>query len=248
MLVTRAALQAGRLSEELRALGFESVEVPVIEVAPPASYEPFDAALRRLASYNWLIFTSVNAVSSFDLRVKELGIELQPAKLQIAAIGQATAQAVEELLHFEVSLTPKDYVAESLAAALKDQITGKRALLARAALARDVIPDALRAAGAWVDAVDAYRNVVPQAAPAQLRAALVAGLRAATFTSSSSATHLAEVAKEADIAFPLAGVPAVSIGPITSRTLRELGWPPAAEASPHDIPGLAKAVARLMAR
>ncbi len=109
-------------------------------------------------------------------------------------------------------------------------MSGRRFLLARAATARDVIPDALRAAGAFVDVVDAYRNAIPEAAPEKLRQAVAAGLDAATFTSSSSARHLAEVARAAGIAFPLENVAAISIGPVTSETLRELGWEPAAEA------------------
>ena len=116
----------------------------------------------------------------------------------------------------------------------------------RAAVARDVIPEALRAAGAEVEVVEAYRNVLPEAAPERLRRALAEGLDAATFTSSSSATHLAEAARMAGVAWPFAGVPAVSIGPITSQTLRNLGWPPAAEASPSDIPGLIAAVERIL--
>jgi uroporphyrinogen-III synthase/uroporphyrinogen III methyltransferase/synthase len=119
-------------------------------------------------------------------------------------------------------------------------------LLARAAVARDVIPDALRAGGAIVDVVDAYRNVVARDAPERLRAALADELDAATFTSSSSVTHLAEAAKASGVAFPFAGVPAVSIGPVTSRTLREMGWEPAAEADPHDVPGLIAATVRAL--
>jgi uroporphyrinogen-III synthase len=118
-------------------------------------------------------------------------------------------------------------------------------LLARAAIARDVIPDALRAAGAEVDVADAYRNVVPDAVQEQLQRALGEGIDAATFTSSSSAMHLAELARRAGIAFPLDGVPAISIGPVTSQTLRELGWEPAAEANPSDIPGLVGALCRV---
>jgi len=97
-----------------------------------------------------------------------------------------------------------------------------------------------------VDVVDAYRNVLPEAAPEQLRSALENGIDAATFTSSSSVTHLAEAARLAGVAWPLAGVPAVSIGPITTETLIELGWAPAAEANPSDIPGLTAAVAMLL--
>jgi len=114
--------------------------------------------------------------------------------------------------------------------------------------ARDVLPDCLRAAGAIVDVVDAYGKGMPVAAPEMLRQALGQPIDAATFTSSSTATNLAEAAAKAGIAFPLPGVPAVSVGPITSQTLRELGWSPAAEADPHDIPGLIAAVAGVLTR
>jgi uroporphyrinogen-III synthase/uroporphyrinogen III methyltransferase/synthase len=123
---------------------------------------------------------------------------------------------------------------------------GNRVLLARAAVARDVIPDALRAAGATVDVVDAYRNVMPEGASERVRDALTAGLDAATFTSSSSVEHLADAAKAAGVVFPFEGVPAVSIGPITSQTLRGMGWEPAAEAEPHDVSGLIAAVVRVL--
>jgi uroporphyrinogen-III synthase len=104
----------------------------------------------------------------------------------------------------------------------------------------------LRAAGAVVDVIEAYRNVIPAAAPEQLRAALEQGIDAATFTSSSTVTHLADAARAAGIAFPFAGVRAVSIGPITSQTLRELRWGPAAEAGVSDISGLIDAVCSVL--
>jgi uroporphyrinogen-III synthase len=248
ILVTRAAKQAGKLSEGLRALGAEAVEVPVIEICPPVSYEALDAALRCLDQYDWLLFTSMNAVVPFHVRAVDLGVSLSNLKPQIAAVGKATAQALEMLVHLKVALIPSEYVAESLVAALKEQIAGKRVLLVRAAIARDVVPDGLRSAGAIVDVVDAYRNVLPLAATAQLRNAFVEGLDAAAFTSSSSVTHLADAAHVASVPFPLKGVLAVSIGPITSQTLRECGWTPAAEAVPHDIPGLINAVKQALER
>ncbi len=247
VLVTRAAHQAGKLSDGLRALGAEPVEVPVLEIQPPASYEPLDVALRHLGSYDWLILTSANTVYALVERVAALGIVTPSSNPKVAAIGSSTAQAARDA-GFTVNLTPESYVAESMVRILQGQISGKRFLLARAAVARDVIPGALREAGAMVDEVDAYQNVVPEAAPQQLRQAIAQGLDAATFTSSSSATHLAEVARAAGILFPFAGVPAVSIGPITSETLRELAWPPADEGDPHDIPGLLEAVVRLFTR
>lgn len=246
ILVTRAAHQAGKLSDGLRALGAEPVEVPVLEIRPPVSFEPLDAALGELHQYDWLILTSANTVRAMVERAAELGLALATAApKRVAAIGDATAAAARQA-GFEVALVPDSYVAESLVEKLALQTAGQKILLARAAIARDVIPDALRAAGALVDVVDAYRNVMPEAAPERLRQALEQGIDAATFTSSSSVTHLTEAARAAGIAFPFAGVRAVSIGPITSQTLRELGWEPAIEAEPSDIPGLIAALARLL--
>jgi uroporphyrinogen-III synthase len=308
ILVTRAAHQAGKLSDALRKLGAEPVEVPLLEIRPPDSFDPLDRALRQLAAYNWLIFTSANAVHALIERMAALGIvlELLPS-LKVAAVGAATARAAQDA-GFSITFVPESYVAESLveglhpgqrnesqqpqilrlrppsadlaqdgsrelftersiaprvrtgsvtghdfsraekaeeksgALAAAEDLAGQRVLLARASIARDTIPDSLRAAGARVDVVDAYQNVLPDSAPALLREALARGIDAATFTSSSSVTHLAEAARKAGVDFPFAGVPAISIGPITSQTLREAGWTPAAEADPHDVPGLVEAL------
>jgi uroporphyrinogen-III synthase/uroporphyrinogen III methyltransferase/synthase len=278
VLVTRAAHQAGKLSEGLRELGAEPVEIPMLEIQPPESFDPLDRALRSLASYDWLILTSANTVRALEGRAQALGLQLAaPDRLQVAAVGEATAQAARRA-GLPVAVVPETYVAESLVVEIlraaqhgsadvlkghdfsravtgrqesgtlapEGSFVGKRVLLACAAVARDVIPDALRAAGAAVDVVDAYRNVLPGDAPEMLREALQQGIAAATFTSSSSVTHLADAARRAGITFPFTGVAAVSIGPITSRTLRSLGCEPAAEADPSDILGLLEAVVRAL--
>lgn len=248
VLVTRAAHQAGKLSEGLRALGAEPVEVPVLEIRPPESFEALDAALNHFKSYDWLILTSANTVRALAGRAAASGVSLGAfSSVKVAAVGEATALAAREA-GFVVPFVPVSYVAESLLEGLAGQVAGHRILLARAAVARDVIPDVLRAVGATVDVVDAYRNVMPEAAPELLRQAIAGGIDAATFTSSSSVTHLAEAARAAGIECPFRGVPAVSIGPITSGTLLELGWEPAAEAHPSDIPGLIDAVSRLFGK
>jgi uroporphyrinogen-III synthase len=250
VLVTRAAHQAGKLSEGLRALGVEPAEVPVLEIRAPGDLRPLDAALVQLDRYDWLILTSANAVRALSQRAAELGVGFeQPRGLKVAAVGEATAAAARRA-GLRVTFVPELYVAESLVVGLLEgiqlQSEGLRMLLARAAVARDVIPDALREAGITVNVVDAYQNVLPEAAPEQLHQALAAGIDVATFTSSSSAIHLAEAARVAGIAWPLAGVAAVSIGPVTSETLRELGWEPADEANLSDIPGLIDAVVRVL--
>ncbi|HEV2323716.1 MAG TPA: uroporphyrinogen-III synthase [Terracidiphilus sp.] len=258
ILITRAAHQMGKLSEGLRALGAEPVEVPMLEICPPESLAPLDAALRRLNEYDWLILTSTNTVRVLAVRAAEQGIDLTHRMIgRVAAIGGATADAARKA-GFTVALVPDTYVAESLVSELtgevadgssaegKSPIAGKQVLLVRAAVARDVIPNALRRAGATVDIAEAYRNVLPQTAPELLRAALKTHIDAVTFSSTTTVMHFAETTFRLGIRLPLRGIAAVSVGPITSQTLRELGWEPAAEASPSDIPGLIDAVLRVL--
>lgn len=250
VLVTRAAHQAGKLSEALHTLGAEPVEVPVLEIRPPASLAALDSSLQNIDQYDWLILTSANTVRVVAERADTHGIDfIWPRSLKVAAVGESTAAAARKA-GLNVTFAPVSYVAESLVAGflegIRPEITDLKILLARAAVARDVIPDALRATGARVDVVDAYQNVLPETAPELLRKAMLQRIDAVTFTSSSSATHLAEAARQAGIPFPFPKTPAVSIGPITSQTLRDLGWEPGIEASPSDIPGLIAAVIRAL--
>ncbi len=247
VLVTRAARQAGKLSDGLRELGAEPVEVAVLEIQPPASYEPLDTAVKNLNDYDWLFLTSANAVDALKDRAAALTITLGKARPRVAAVGEVTAR-LARAAGLNVELIPESYVAESLIEAIGDRARNKRVLLARATVARDVIPDALRRSGAVVDIVDVYRNVLPESAPGLLREAIASRLDAATFTSSSSVTHLVEAASLAGIQWPLADIPAVSIGPITSKTLRDSHWEPAAEAAQSDIPGLIAALQQFFAR
>ena len=248
VLVTRAVQQAAKLSEGLRALGAEPVEVPVLEIRGPDSFEPLDAAIRKLDWFHWLILTSVNTAQTVAARCSMLGVDVSEIKLlSVAAVGSATAEAARKA-NFRVTLVPDSYHSEGLVAALGKSVAGKRVLLARAKVARDVIPDALRVVGAELTVVDAYQTALPDGARELLVAALKDGLDAATFASSSSVRNLGEVAREAGVNFPFVGanglVPGVSIGPVTSATMREFGWEPAGEAAASDIPGLIEAVRR----
>ncbi len=244
--MTRARHQAGQLSEKLRALGAEVVEIPTIEIAPPESYAEMDEALRHLSQYQWLIVTSANGVNALAGRLERLGVGVEDfGHLKVAAVGAGTARALRQL-GLDAAVTPDEYVAESLVSALESEVQGQRVLLARAAVARDVIPDALRARGATVDVVDAYRTVIPAESVTAIRTILGDGGRvpdAATFTSSSTVTNFLNLVREAGVARP-ESMRAVSIGPVTSGTLRENGWEPAAEADPHDLDGLVEAVVR----
>jgi uroporphyrinogen-III synthase len=250
ILVTRARHQAGQLSEKLRALGAEVIEIPAIEIVPPESYADLDRALGNLSQYRWLIVTSANGAKALGERMQALGFGSGAfAHLKIAAVGSATARGLAEM-GLAIAVTPAEYVAESLVEALGDQVGGQRVLLARAAVARDVIPDALRARGASVDVVDAYRTVIPGESVTAVRTLFGPGGRvpdAATFTSSSTVTNFLNLLRESGVQMP-GTMRAVSIGPITSGTLRENGWKPAAEADPHDLAGLVGAVVKALGR
>lgn len=249
VLVTRAADQAGKLSDALRTAGFDPVEVPVLEIVPPESFAALDAAIRRVTTYDWLILTSTNAVRVLCERAKKLDVALADADVRVAAVGKATAEAAKAI-GLKVDLIPEKYVAEGLLEAFEKAglggFEGKRVLLARAALARDVIPERLKELGALVEVVEAYKNQVPAGAAEKLRGAIALGFEIAVFTSSSSVRHLAEATEKAGVKWPLMGVRAVSIGPVTSQTLLESGWKVAGEAAPSDIGGLVEAVKRVM--
>src|SRR6516164_5721069 len=125
ILVTRAAHQAGKLSEGLRAKGAEPVEVPVLEIGPPNSFEALDHALRRLENYDWLILTSANAVRAMVERAAALGLVFSESNsLKVAAVGVATAAEARNA-GFSVAVVPENYVAESLVESLSGQVTGK---------------------------------------------------------------------------------------------------------------------------
>jgi uroporphyrinogen-III synthase len=254
VLVTRTAQQAGKLSDGLKALGAEPVEVPVLEVRPPDSYEPLDKAIGKLEPsqsshpFDWLILTSANTVQTLAARCSLFHVDVSEIKhLKVAAVGSTTAEAARKA-GFRVTVVPDSYNSEGVAAALGSSIAGKRVLLARAKVARDVIPDALTAAGALMTVVDAYQIALPDGARELLAEALKVGVDAATFTSSSSVRNLAEVAREAGVGFPFAGVAGISIGPVTSATMREFGWEPAGEAAMSDLPRLVEAVVGVLRR
>src|ERR1035441_6896954 len=170
ILVGRARHQAGSLSASLRSLGAALIKIPFMETRKPQSYRPLDDALKNIKTYDWLILTSANGVEAMWERVRKLRITRRNLKhLQIAAIGPATKKAIMKR-GLKVKMVPEEYVAESVVKGLRDKVIGKRVVLIRAKIARDVIPEELRAAGAQVDVVEAYETVVPEKSRARLRA------------------------------------------------------------------------------
>ena len=248
ILVGRARHQASRLSAGLRSLGASVIEIPFIEIRKPQSFQPLDDALKNLKSYDWLILTSVNGVEALWERRRKFRLTRRHFQhLQIAAIGPATKAALLKS-GLKVKMVPEEYVAESVVKGLRDKVDGKRVLLVRAKVARDVIPEELRAAGAAVDVVEAYETVVPKKSQERLRALMKSSTRRphlVTFTSSSTVRNFAELLGPPQ-ARALKNVQFASIGPVTSATLRELQLPVAIEAREFTMGGLIRAI--LLAR
>src|SRR5208337_1690146 len=195
-LVGRARHQASALSGELRKLGATVIEIPFIEIRKPKSFNVLDAALTSLANYDWLILTSVNGVEAMWNRLARLRLTQAGFKhLRIAAIGPATKTAIEQR-GGKVDVVPKEYIAESVVRSLRRRVNGKRVLLVRAKIARDVIPRELRRAGAHVDVVEAYETVVPLSSRTRLRKVLKYPQRrphVVTFTSSSTVRNFVDL-------------------------------------------------------
>ena len=250
VLVGRAKHQAGALSALLRQRGADVLEIPFIEIRKPRSFEPLDEALLNLANYDWLILTSVNGVEALAERAKKLRLTKRRfLHLKTAAIGPATKKAMQKQ-GMMVSVMPEEYVAESVVKALRRSVKGKRVLLVRAKVARDVIPTELRKAGARVDVVEAYETVVPAASKKKLQVALKSARKrpqVVTFTSSSTVKNFVELlglrrGRKGKRPAMLEGVLLASIGPVTSATLREVGLGADGEADPYTIPGLVEAI------
>ena len=240
IVVTRAQDQACDFSERLRSLGAEAIQLPVISIEAPEDFGPLDRAIGHLALYDWLIFTSVNGVKFFMDRLDRSDHDLRSCKARICAIGPATRQAIENL-HLKVDLMPAEYVAESLVEVFRaERLQGRRILLPRAAVARDLIPTELAKLGAEVEVVEAYRNIIPKNAAD--RAHEIFGGRKKpdwiTFTSSSTVANFLEAAgRDA-----LDGVRIASIGPVTSETAREHGLKVDAEAKQFTLDGVLQAI------
>ena len=249
ILVGRARHQAGSLSASLRSLGATVIEIPFIEIHKPRSYQPLDDALKNIRNYDWLILTSANGVEAMWQRVRKLRLTRRTLKhLQIAAIGPATKKAIVK--HgLNVKMVPEEYVAESVVKGLRDKVNGKRIVLIRAKVARDVIPEELRSAGAQVDVVEAYETVVPEKSRSRLQALMKNAARrphVVIFASSSTVRNFAELLGKSK-ASSLSGellkhVQFASIGPVTSATLRELRMPVAVEAREFTMGGLIRAI------
>jgi uroporphyrinogen III methyltransferase/synthase len=238
VVVTRARAQASALADALRSLGADVVEAPAIEVVDPADGgAALRSAVGRIDTYDWLVLTSPNGVERTFAQVPDARVL---AGVRVAAVGSGTATALARH-RIVADLVPESFVGEGLVASFPPPPDGGgRVLIARAAVARDVVPDGLRAAGWEVDVVDAYRTRPVALTEAQAEA--VAAADAVTFASSSSVTNLCAALGPDRLPPTL-----VSIGPVTSEAIRAQGLTVAAEADPHTIDGLVAAVLATLA-
>lgn len=245
IVVTRDHRQAPELSEPLAELGAETIHLPTIEVRAAEDPEPLDQAIARMRTYDWIIFTSVNGVRYFIDRLDKSVRDLRAlSSVKICAIGPATRAAVETL-HLKVDLMPQEYVAESLVAAFTEEhLNGRRILLPRAAVARDVVPKELMKRGASVDVVEAYRTVAPAGLAEHAAEVFAHQPDWITFGSSSAVKNLIAASGPT----PLTRLKIASIGPVTSATIRENGLEVEAEGSPYTIGGLIAALVKAEGR
>jgi uroporphyrinogen III methyltransferase / synthase len=245
IVVTRTRKQASMLSNKLRALGAHVIELPTIRIEPPSNLREFAELVQDAHGYDWIVFTSVNGVEAFfDIFFKLYDDAREIGGVRIATIGPATAQRVKDF-HLRVDIQPQEFVAEAIVREFKKQgsIENERILVVRAEKARDVLPKELSAAGAIVDEAFAYRTV-PETLDIRgaHRQLAQGGAELITFTSSSTIEHFLGLG----LPWP-EGMRIASIGPITSKTVRDQGLKVDVEARRHDIDGLVQAIKELFA-
>ncbi len=245
ILVTRAREQASDLSERLRELGAVPVEFPTIGILPPEDWADVDHGIKQLALYDWIIFTSVNGVKLFLQRLFSLGRDVRDLKgPRVCAIGPKTAEALQEL-KIRVDLVPKEYRAEAILEGLRrEDLKGKKILIPRARMARDILPEELRKAGSDVNVVEVYRTVQPRENVDEVRGLLKKrAISAITFTSSSTVRNFAEMMGKEEVGELTAPLTVASIGPITAETARSLGIETTVMPEEYTIPALVEALA-----
>ncbi len=244
IVITRPRTQASRFAALLEQHGAEVVRFPLIETVPTDSSR-LDAALERLARYDWLVFTSVNGVQYFFERLQARQQDIRSlGDIRIAAIGPETARSIQAR-HLRVEAMPHAYQAEALIERLTTE-KARRILLPRAAEARAILPQALRAHGAQVDEIAIYRTIRPrqsQNRDAMLRDMLRAGrVDLLTFTSSSTVRNFMAGFSGEDRATLLGHTRVGCIGPITAATAQEYGLPVAVQPAAYTIPAFAEAI------
>ena len=245
VLVTRPREQAGEFADLLAGYGARVLTMPTIAIVPPADWRPLDRAIGDLARYDWVIFTSVNGVRFFFERLRALGRDARAlGRARFAAIGPKTAEALAGQ-GFNADVVPDEYQAEGVLEAFKkEDVKGVRILIPRAEVARDLLPEELRARGADVTVAVAYRTVRPEADGKALKEQLRRReVGVVTFTSSSSVRNYVELfADQAEASVLTANAVVACIGPITAETAESCGLKVGIRSKENTIPALAEAI------
>lgn len=250
IVITRAQDQAAEFVTELERYGAEVVVCPTIEICELESYERLDEAIEHLYGYDWLIFTSVNAIDYFFKRLRARGHEgSELDDLKVCVIGEATADRLRDL-QVHVDVVPDEFRAEGVFTALERFVGGAEhlkqlnVLIPRASVARDYLPRALEEAGARVDVVPTYRTALPANLDRGRIAAMLSGSAdCIAFTSSSTVKNLAQLFATEDLSKALAGIAIACIGNITATTAAEFGLQTTIQPEEFTIPALAHAIA-----
>lgn len=243
IVITRALEQAGDFAALLEAEGAEALFFPTIQLVPPTSWKPLDRAIQNLPRYDWLVFTSSNGAHRFFERMETLKTDLRQLKgVKLAAIGPKTAAQVRRR-GLQVDALPEEYVAEALVPALGD-VRGQRILIARAEVARDVLPKTLAQKGARVDIVPVYRTVKPRGRQLkQVKDRLLTGdVDVVTFTSTSTVENFMGHFSPRERKKIFESARAATIGPITAKALQSYGFRPAVRAGRYTVESLARAI------
>lgn len=244
ILVTRAREQASEFKQQLEELGAQCVEFPTIAIEPPPSWDPVDEAISRLASYDWMVFTSVNGVRFFMERLLHSGLDVRELKgVRLVAIGPKTAEAVRKF-GLRLDLVPREYRAEAILEGLAgEKVEGTRFLIPRAMMARDILPDTLRERGAEVHVVPAYQTVLPIGRSPQILDQLMKKeIHCVTFTSSSTVSNFFSMFDKSGLQAALKGVAIACIGPITADTARDFGLKTDIMPGEYTIPALVRSI------
>ena len=245
IVVTRAREQAEGLATALEDLGACVIEFSTIKIEPIAAR--FDVG--SMAGFHWAVFTSANAVRCFGMVLEKAGVPFDLQGAKICAVGPATRRSVEER-GARVDLIPDEFIAEGIITALEETeegLAGQRILVPRGELARDMLPDTLRAHGADVAEPIVYRTLCPKVADAAKDALVAARPDIVTFTSASTARHYVQIlgAKRIEA---LGGIVYASIGPQTTLSAETAGLTISIEPQRHDVPGMLEAISRYETR
>ena len=242
VLVTRTLEQAGSFSGVLRDMGAEPVECPTIKITAPESYAFLDRAIKRLSGYDYLILTSVNGAKYFFDRLYKLGKDVRELKgVKVCAIGPMTAARIEEE-NIKVDIVPGEFRAEAVIKTLgARRIRGKKFLLPRAKVAREILPDEIRRLGGKIDVRTVYRTVAPRRGTDDYKLEFKRGrIDVVTFTSSSTVTNFVKIFGLKNLPVLLKRTKVACIGPITADTARGFGIDVDIMPKNYTVPALAR--------